>query len=145
MVLSNSEWFWSDSDQFWAVLSGSDQILSSSEQFWAVLIRFWAVLSGSERFWSELLGDRKVLGVMNHIPLHPFAIKSHPNPIPSLPNLPPMFPPFLSFPDTPLLRRSVTRHSSPITSSLRHSVVIILHYQFPLLPSFVLSDLFRPY
>ena len=42
--------------------------------------------------------------VMNHIPLHPFAIKSHPNLIPSLPNLPPMFPPFPPFPDTPSLR-----------------------------------------
>ena len=77
---------------------------------------------------------------MNHIPLHPFAIKSHPNLIPSLPNLPPMFPPFLPFPDTPSLRHSATRHLS-----LRHSVVVILHYQFPSLPSFVISDLIHPY
>ena len=67
---------------------------------------------------------------MNHIPLHPFAIKSHPNLIPSLPNLPPMFPPFPPFPDTPSLRRSVTRrlslrHPSPVTHhpSHRHSII----------------------
>ena len=88
--------------------------------------------------------------VMNHIPLHPFAIKSHPNLIPSLRNLPPTFLPFLPFPDTPLLRRSITRHlslhhPSPITLSHRHSIVIILHYQFPSLLSFVISDLFCPY
>ena len=39
----------------------------------------------------------------------------------------------------------VTRHPSPVTSSHRHSIVVILHYQFPSLPSFVISDLFRPY
>ena len=67
---------------------------------------------------------------MNHIPLHPFAIKSHPNLIPSLPNLPPMFPPFPPFPDTPSLRRSVTRHlslrhPSPVTHhpSHHHSII----------------------
>ena len=67
---------------------------------------------------------------MNHIPPHPFAIKSHSNLIPSLPNLPPTFPPFLPFPDTPLLRCSVTRHSllrhpPPVTRhpSHRHSVI----------------------
>ena len=58
-------------------------------------------------------------GVMNHIPLHPFAIKSHPNLIPSLPNLPPTFPPFPPFPDTPSLRRSVTCHPSH-----RHTVIL---------------------
>ena len=89
--------------------------------------------------------------VMNHIPLHPFAIKSHPTLIPSLPNLPPMFPPFPHFQTlhhfvAPSLVASspVTRHPSPVTSSLRHSVFIILHYQFPSLPSFVISDLFHP-
>ena len=83
--------------------------------------------------------------VMKHIPLHPFAIKSHPNLTPSLPNLPPMFPPFPPFPDTPSLHRSVTRHSSlrhlsPVTchiitpsfhrhySSLSVSVITILRY-----------------
>ena len=55
---------------------------------------------------------------MNHIPLHPFAFKSHPNLIPSLPNLPPMFPPFPPFPDTPSLRRSITCHLS-----LRHTII----------------------
>ena len=34
---------------------------------------------------------------------------------------------------------------SHVTSSHRHSVVIILHCQFPSLPSFVISDLFHPY
>ena len=72
----------------------------------------------------------ELLCVMNHIPLHPFAIKSHPNLIPSLSNLPPTFPPFPPFPDTPSLRCSVTHHSllrhpSPITCHLshRHSVI----------------------
>ena len=83
--------------------------------------------------------------VMNHIPLHPFAIKSHPNLIPSLPNLPPMFLPFPPFPDTPSLRCSVTHHLllhhlSPVTchivtppfcrhySSLSVSVITVLRY-----------------
>ena len=78
--------------------------------------------------------------VMNHIPLHPFAIKSHRNLIPSLPNLPPMLPPFPPFPDTPSLHRSVTRHPSHC-----HSIIIILHCQFLSLPSFIISDLFHPY
>ena len=97
---------------------------------------------GAPMICMYLLGNPDV---MNHIPLHPFAIKFHPNLIPSLPNLPPMFPPFPPFPDTPSLRRFVTCHPSPVTSSLRHSVIIILHYQFLSLPSFVISDLFRPY
>ena len=88
--------------------------------------------------------------VMNHIPLHPFAIKSHPNLILSLPHIPLTFPPFPPFPDTPSLHCCIThhlslRHPSPVTSSLHHSIVIILHYQFPSLPSFVISDLFHPY
>ena len=79
--------------------------------------------------------------VMNHIPLHPFAMKSHPNLIPSLPNLPPMFPPFLPFPDAPSLHRSVTHHSSlchlsPVTCHLSHrhysslsvSIITVLCY-----------------
>ena len=70
-----------------------------------------------------------IVGVMNHIPLHPFAIKSHPNPIPSLPNLPPMFPPFLSFPDTPLLRRSVTRHPSHHHSIIPSSLFFIISFR----------------
>ena len=56
--------------------------------------------------------------VMNHIPLHPFAIKSHPTLIPSLPNLLPTVPPFPPFPDTPLLRHLSLRHPSPVTCHL---------------------------
>ena len=32
-----------------------------------------------------------------------------------------------------------------LTSSLRHSVFVILHYQFLSLLSLIISDLFRPY
>ena len=81
----------------------------------------------------------ELLCVMNHIPLHPFAIKSHPNLIPSLSNLPPMFPPFPPFPDTPSLRCSVTHHSllrhpSPITCHLSHH-----HSVIPLSLFFIIS------
>ena len=70
--------------------------------------------------------------VMNHIPLHPFAIKSHPTLIPSLPNLPPTFPPFPHFQTlhhfvAPSLVASspVTRHPSPITRHPSHSHSVI--------------------
>ena len=76
---------------------------------------------------------------------HSIPLPFNPNLIPSLPNLPPMFPPFPPFPDTPLLRRSVTRHSllrhpPPVTrhivtpsfhrcySSLSVSVITVLRY-----------------
>ena len=93
----------------------------------------------------------ELLCVMNHIPLHPFAIKSHPNLIPSLSNLPPMFPPFPPFPDTPSLRCSVTHHPLPVTchiitlsfhchySSLSVSVITVLRY-FGSLPPLLSSE-----
>ena len=81
--------------------------------------------------------------VMNHIPLHPFAIKSHP----SLISIPPK-PSTIVSDISAISRCSITLslcHLSPITSSHCHSIVIILRCQFPSLPSFIISDLFRPY
>ena len=82
-------------------------------------------------------------GLMNHIPLHPFAIKSHPNLI----SIPPKPSTIVSDIST-ISRCSITLslcHLSPITSSHRHSIVIILRRQFPSLLSFVILDLFHPY
>ena len=94
--------------------------------------------------------------VMNHIPLHPFAIKSHPNLILSLPHIPLTFPPFPPFPDTPSLHCCIThhlslRHPSPVTrhiitpsfcchySSLSVSVITVLRY-FGSLPPLLSSE-----
>ena len=120
------------------------------EQVFPTKINQQLITEGQKEWFHNIHDNMEksyVISVMNHIPPHPFAIKFHPNLIPSLPNLPPMFPPF---PDTPSHCRSITHHSlllhpSPVTSLLHHSIIIILHCQFPSLPSIIISDLFRPY
>ena len=81
--------------------------------------------------------------VMNHIPLHPFAIKSHPNLIPSLPNLPPMFLPFRHFQTlchsslvalSPVTHHIITPSFRRHYSSLSVSVITVLRYFGSLLP-----------
>ena len=83
--------------------------------------------------------------VTNHIPLNPFAFKSHPNLIPSLPNLPSTFPLFL---DTLSLCCFIIHHSSlsPVTLSFHHhysspsvSVITVLRY-FGSLPPLLSSE-----
>ena len=76
--------------------------------------------------------------VMNHIPLHPFAIKSHPTLIPSLPNLPPTFPPFPHFQTLHHFVALSLRHPSPVTHHLSHR-----HSVIPLSLFFIIS--FRHY
>ena len=84
--------------------------------------------------------NQRPLVVMNHIPLHPFAIKSHPNLIP----LPLMFLMFPPFPDAPSLHRFITCHIITLSfhchySSLSVSVITVLHY-FGSLPPLLSSE-----